>query len=427
LELGCVEGEVYAMKQNLLRIFGKLLSIGMTLVLTGLIIFLAIKSFPISEAGDLAYPEPINIQLTPSSVSSEAQCELYFSFRSGLTNDQRNMISEDYNNCVNARKTPIPIGIVKPIPSVLPESNKIPFFRRVAGNGAIIETNFSSLKSNYRIINQWVADSDNTHIIIYAGGRIIESGSGYSTLDDLSWPGVLVVATTDSNGKTLLQKNGVFWTPTNAGPIRIIDASGNTLILTAYNGTLFSFDVDKLVFLPIKNTFQFNRKIGSGMLVENGNSNYQIDNYNFVNYWSYYNKELGTITILAGKEKTNSQKGALVVVVSSINDFTKITEEVVYLTNLDDGALRIVDADSEKLTLVSENGLVYEFGFNSRQFVSLPSGSSTISGISLINESTPSGMNLLSSTSTPTRTTTPTRTPTPRPSSTALPTYNPYP
>ena len=410
------------MTQSLLRFLGKLLSSGAVLVFVGLIILLAVKSFPVPQAGISAYPAPSDTEPTPSSLSPEVLCDQWFSYRKGQPEDQRTMIEEDYKNCVNARKTPSPVGVDKPMPSA-PSSGEYSsqFIRRAAGIDTIIETNFSPLNSNYRIRNQWVADLDGTHITVYAGGRQSNSASGDALLNNLSWPGVVVATISDESGKTLPEKGGVFWTPQNLGPVRIVNANGTILTLVANDGSSFSFDVADQKFLSTKAGSLVRRSIGAGILIKSGNVQYQLDGFEFVNQWSYTVDGVGTMTLFAGNEQSDAHKGVLMLLVSPPGDNSKVLEEVAYQTNLEDGALRIVNVEGEILTLVSESGLVYEFDLATRQFISLPSGSDAIPVIPLVTASSDSGPGLLSVTNTPTLT------PTPRPTRTPLPTYNPYP
>jgi hypothetical protein len=410
------------MIQSLLRFLGKLLVSGAVFAFIGIIIFLAVKSFPSSQSETSAYPAPVVTEPASSTLSPEVLCDQWFSYRKGQPKDQRNVIEEDYKNCVNARRTPSPVGVIKPLPSSPPSGKySSPFIRRAAGIGTIIETNFSPLNSNYRIINQWFADLSGTHITVYAGGRQSDSARGDSVLNDLSWPGVLVVTVLDENGKILQKKGGVFWTPQNVGPVRIVDANGTILTLAAKDGSTFNFDVENLNFLSTNVGSFLSRSIGDGVLIESGKVQDQLGGFGFVNQWSNTDKNGNLITVFAGNEQYDPHKGVVIILVSPLDDHSKILEKIAYQTNLEDGALRIVDVESGIFTLVSESGLVYEFDLAKRQFLSLPSGSESVSIIPLVSEASGFGSELLSVTSTPTRT------PTPRPTRTPLPTYNPYP
>jgi hypothetical protein len=415
------------MKQKILRFLGRLLSSGAVLVFVGLIILLAVKSFPvqqasIQQANISSYPAPEDVEPTLSSLSPEVLCDQWFSYRKGQPEDQRAMIEEDYKNCVNARKTLSPMGMEKPTTSApLSGEYSSPLLQRPAGIGTIIETNFSPLNSYYKIMNQWVAKIGDTHIIVYAGGQQSDSASGDTLMNNLSWPGVVVVSISDKSGRILPEKGGVFLTPQNFGAVRIVNAEGTILTLVANNGSSFSFDAADQKFFSTVAGNSVTRSIGEGTLIESSKVQYQLDGFEFINQWRYNVEGVGTVTIFAGNEQSDTHKGVLLLLVSSPDDDSKVLEEVSYRTNLEDGALRIIDVEGEVLTLVSESGLVYEFDLAKRKFISLPSGSKAISVIPLIPAPSGSGSRLLSVTSTPTRT------PTPRPTRTPLPTYNPYP
>jgi hypothetical protein len=143
--------------------------------------------------------------------------------------------------------------------------------------------------------------------------------------------------------------------------------------------------------------------------------------FEFINQWRYNVEGVGTFTVLAGNDHSDTHQGVLLLLVLPPGDDSRVLEEVAYRTNLEDGALRIIDFEEEVLTLVSESGLVYEFDLARRKFITLPTGSGAILAITLIAASSGSGTELLSATNTPLLT------PTPQPSRTPLPTYNPYP
>lgn len=389
------------------------------LLLIAIIFFLSIKSFPSPQPEDGAYPGP-NSTFT---LSPETLCDQFFSLRNGLSDAQRQMIEIDYHSCVNARKTPHPQNLTKPIPSYSPQAEYIsPFLRRSAGPGIIIETNFSPLHSNYKIINQWVADINGIHFVIYAGGRLNDNANGIEFLYDLSWAGVVVIDASDSSGNYLLDQNGVFWTPQNLGPVRIVDADSATLTLVAITGEPFLFNFEDRSFLSSAPTSPVTLNIGNGVLIESGYSPYQFDNYEFVNQLNINASNDEKIILLAGRQREKPNIGVLELLKISSADNANAIEADSYFTNLDDGALRIVEIENDNILLVSESGLIYKFNLTSQQFTSLPAGSEPInseSNVLIDNDLGPAP------TKTPTKT--PTRTPTPRPTRTALPTYNPYP
>ncbi|OGO60569.1 MAG: hypothetical protein A2032_05860 [Chloroflexi bacterium RBG_19FT_COMBO_49_13] len=405
------------MNKTIVSYIGNLLAVLFVLVLIGVIFFLSIKSFPSPQSEVDAYPGPF----TTSTLSPETLCDQFFSFRNGLSDAQRQMIEIDYQNCVNARKTPNPQNLTKPAPSYSPQAEYIsPFLRRTAGAGKIIETNFSPLRSNYKIVNQWVADINGIHFAIYAGGRLNDTSNGSESLDDLSWAGVVVIDAADSNGNYLLDRSGVFWTPQNIGPIRIVGADSTTLTLVANTGESFLFDFDNRSFLSSAPISPVTVSIGNGVLIESGYSSYQFNDYTFINQWSIIDGNNMKIIVIAGKEREKPNIGVLELLKVSSTDNANIIEADAYFTNLDDGALRIVEIENDNIILVSESGLIYIFNLTSQQFTSLPAGSEPItseSDVLPVYNPEPGSI----------ATKTPTRTPTPRPTKTALPTYNPYP
>jgi hypothetical protein len=228
-----------------------------------------------------------------------------------------------------------------------------------------------------------------------------------SLLNNLSWQGVLVVAALDANGQTFPKRSGVFWTPQNMCPIRIVDADGTILSLVANDGSSFSFDVGILKYLSKKAGPQIQRATGNGLLIESGITQYHLDDYKFVNQWSSNANGESIMTLLAGNQTGDPRKGVLVLLVSSPGDSSKVVEEVAYLTDYKDGALRIIDEVGNKITLVSDSGLIYTFDVTHRQFTSLPLGSDAIVGIPIPKGLNETASGLLSATNTPTQTPTP--------------------
>jgi hypothetical protein len=405
------------MKPNLNSI-SHLFFIMAIMLIIGLFIFLSIISFPASQDNTASYPGPVGIVATPTLISPESLCDQWFSYRKGLSVEKRAIAEEEYKNCVNARETPSPVGITKAIPSAPPGGiNKISLVSRPAGKGTILETSFSPLNSIYRIINQWRGDIDGMQIVVYAGGRRSDAESG--DVNERSWPGIVVLVVKDSNGNYIDDKGGEFWTPQNVGPVRIVDAISNQLTLVAQNGTSFLFDVTTRQFITEKLTSLISRPMGAGMLVESGYAPYSLADFDFVNYWYFDNKDSSRVVVMAGGEVENPKSGTLIIAVSSPSNKSELIKAMAFHTNMSDGNLRIVNADGEKLTLISADDLVYEFDVSSMQFASLPSGSSAISGM-------PIKVEILSTQSHPMfSSSTPGVTKTPGPSRTLLPTYNP--
>lgn len=479
-----LESEDDDMNLQKLRQFVKFLLGGLLMILIFTFVALSMRSLPSTSAGG-PYPGPDSGMVTPTP--SETICDKWFSYFNELPSDKRAIAEEEYKNCLEAIKTPSTLGMSKPIPATpVPGGDSSPFLRREAGFGTIVETSFSPLPSFYVIKNQWYSEQNGKQIIVFAGAQRSDPLQGEKSLDK-PWPGLLIVAVNELGGKFLSDEGGKYWTPTKVGPVRIVEAEGMNLTLAAEDGTVFVFDVSTRQFISTVSDTPISRMAGAGDIVESRDTPFYVDGYDFVNYWTESRPEIGTITVMVGAQSNNPEKGVLVIVVSPLEDKNTVLEEVAYLTPIKGGALRIVEADGEILTIVSEDGLIYVFDVQSRQFLSLPSSSTeAVTVIPLVADSseikntltptstpalgtvpvtrqptytptltsslptstrtptrTPATQNTLTrtptrtntpqntstrtSTHTPTKTSTPTRTPTPRPSSTALPTYNPYP
>lgn len=367
------------------------------------------------QPGHPAYPGPDGKNLSSATtVSPESLCDQWFSYRKAVSGDQRARIEDSYLACVNARKTLPPSGAVKPSPGPIEGNYQSPFWQRPAGEGIIIETNFSRLHSNYRIENQWVAKADGKLMMVYAGGRQKEPGE--RTPDDLAlWHGVLVVTVADAQGKILPAEGGEYPTPSNVGPVRIGDVKGNDIILATREGTTFVFDIATRQYISTHTNLPASRTLGQGKIVESGNIPYQVEGYEFVNY--YQNQE-GTMTLIAGEMQAEPEQGILVVVLAPKGNTGEASEETAYQPTFQGGALRIVDTDGKTFTLVTEDGLIFVFDVSARQFTSTPAGKAEGSlAISLftatpyLSPQAPTGI--------------PAQTATQRPTRTPLPTYAP--
>ncbi len=401
------------MNKTLNAIIKTILTSTILLVGVGFLFFLAMKSVPGSTNNSVAYPAPIIYTQTTSSTSVESLCDTWFAYRKSLSSEKRSQVEEDYKKCIKARTTPAPAGAIKPVPATPQGEKQSSPYKRIAGNGVILESGFSPFSSSYRIINQWVGYKGNEQITIFAGGKRNDDISANEAQDDLSWPGVIIFSVKDKNGQYLTQKSESFSTPINAGPVRVISYLDNMLTLAAKDGTYFVFNTESRQFVSTKQNSPISRKAGKGTIIESGKIPIILEQFDFINYWYYDKDENERVTFMAGKEKGNSKTGVFIVAISSI-DAKSVTQKIVYKTSLSDGSLRIADVAENKITLISEEDLEYEFDISVQEFIKLPSKGKVI----IV---TPGSANFV-----PTLDQT-VGTITPRPTRTPLPTYNPYP
>jgi|SRR5579859_2687455 len=135
--------------------------------------------------------------------------------------------------------TPVPTwppGVPRVPPATLPPETPVDMFylTRPVGAGLLYDESVApDLPSTYgNIINQWVAETPNQVIHVYAGAK---QGSANSN------QGVAVVRIYDRATKHYGDPF-IYETPLRAGRVRIVDGSGMQLTLQASNGTLFYFD-----------------------------------------------------------------------------------------------------------------------------------------------------------------------------------------
>ena len=415
------------------------------------VVFLAFQSLPIAQPLGVVYPAPLetsadrpgeNLIFASATLSpEEAYCDEWYAYRRQMPEEAKKMLEEAYQRCVIAWKTPSPSArsTMRSIENNGQARIVTSSIHRPAGVGEIIEENGPAFSSRTEAINLWTAEVNGDLMRVFAGGRLANPNNPSPP----HWLGNLFVLVTDANHQIIKEKCGSYLTPFDAGMIRIVDAEGMVLKLAAQDGSSFLFDLEKRQYLSSKAGPPLSRVVGGGLLTESGVSPYSPAGYEFMNQWSTESKGTGKITLLAGRQTSDPQYAALVLVRTSAGDDTKVWEETTYLLRYE-SILRIIDVDEEKITLVETDGQSFEFDLAARSYISandelylapIP----LITAATLSNELSPKSAppTRTSFFQTPTRTRTPrytrtptptrTRTPTPPPTMTTLPTYNPYP
>lgn len=125
--------------------------------------------------------------------------------------------------------TPLP-GATKPMPTL--EPGKTPYAsipQKPAGSGAIVEDGPPPFCGTcFVMTNMWYEIVSGKNIRVYAGA--LPDNPGVS-----SQPA--------SQGMVIVWGEGNYPTPIKVGPVRVVDARGERLILQSENGTTFYFDV----------------------------------------------------------------------------------------------------------------------------------------------------------------------------------------
>ena len=326
-----------------------------------------------------------------------------------------------------------------PIPETpLTTNNTIRFFTRIAGDGTITESSNSPFHSWFRISNRWAATIGKNRVTVYAGGQNMSPAGGIDLEDDLSWPGVLNIETVDEEGLYLREKSGSYPTPTNGGPVRIVDANGVVLTLVSTLGKTFYFDVTRREYLPNNDDSSVIRPLGIGTLIESPMRPLDTGGYQIINHWMFRDENQRSISILAGGVRAEFVKIGMVVVATLLpGEDPRNANTITYIRSDGDSYLRIVSANDQEVTFVSESGSIYKFNVHTMEFGSLPDRRAMMmvepnSIYSRLWETeVVSILSALSKTSTPTsdpeRSPIPQETLAPTPTRTALPTYDPYP
>jgi hypothetical protein len=345
------------------------LSIGLVVfgvLVTGMIA----KVFSTTAAADVAYPNaayPNPLITIDEELPSDiiANCDLVFAQRKTLPiGEKRSAEEARYQACINA------LPPFKVTPGVVPPTSPLilgNIHRRVAGDGIIIENGLAPLPSSlYIILNSWYCETPNEIITVYAGVKKTADIQGNTN----SLKGILVIIAMTSSGQSIPEKYGEYFTPAALGPIQIVDAHGQQLTLVASNGTGFFFNVASRKYIFPGPSSPVEVKVGSGKIIETGNSSFSIAPHAFINQW--VGEVHGSrVTVLAGTDQKGSHNGLVVVVkISGVSN--QVVEEQAYVAPVQYGSLRIVQANGDQLTLVTAGGEEFVFDISTGQFVSWP-------------------------------------------------------
>jgi hypothetical protein len=293
-------------------------------------------------------------------------------------------------------------------------------------------------------------------VTVYAGGQAKDATGGINLEDDSSWPGVLNIESVNGNGDYIQEESGSYQTPTNGGPVRIVEANGVVLTLVSIRGNTFYFDVARREYLPLKEDTPVIRSLGFGTLIESPMRQIDTDDYQIVNQWFFVDERGRSISILAGGVRDGFEKKGIIVVATLLpgKDIGDVNTNT-YVTSYGNSYLRIVDANGQSVIFVSESGSIYEFNTYTMEFGPLPDSKAilmvepnwilsplwdtavvTVMPTFPVTKTpigyTPTKTKTLTGptptrTATRTKTPTPSKTPTQTTTNTGLPTYNPYP
>src|SRR5439155_8233370 len=110
-------------------------------------------------------------------------------------------------------------------------------FRRPAGDGVILDGPMRAIPgTRFWYVNRWSRDRGNgQQLMVYAGFDSSDPAQGV----------IVVIDPADSNGNAIPGVSQVefFPTPRKDGPVRVVDATGQRLTVSAYGTGTFVFDV----------------------------------------------------------------------------------------------------------------------------------------------------------------------------------------
>jgi hypothetical protein len=324
-----------------------------------------------SAAEDNFYPVSFTAHAQTQSTPSapESLCAQGLPEADKLPLEKQAMTRAEYQGCLAARQSPLAPPNSKPQPQTAtpPPMAAIGIARRVAGAGSIIEHGLAPLPGMaYVILNSWQREADGKRTTVYAGARRDDPGGS----PDAS-QGIIAVLVDTLDFKALPEDGGEYQTPVQAGPVRIADAKGMQLTLVTPDGQGFFFNVASRQFVLPGPTTPVKRGAGAGQIIESRANSLSMAGDDFVNQWS---EEINgqRLTVLAGSEHQNAYQGILVIVITPLSNATTRLSRERYITPVQFGAVRVVEANGEQLTLATSEGGRFVFDVASRQFVSWP-------------------------------------------------------
>jgi hypothetical protein len=245
----------------------------------------------------------------------------------------------------------------------------IPVLNRPAGGGVIVEAITFWWHPGTTAINAWMLDKEGGTIRIYAGAMTREIKSGGGRLEE-PLPGAIFVEMFPERK----QSRWAYLTPEKVGPVWIVSVDGSLITLASSNGAYFVFDIEKLEYIS-HGTKRATPSIGTdkGTIVQNGTVPYKEfsqynDEYRFYNHWATKHDN-DQILIFAGTDIRKNPNGMVLVITIHDDESGGYSREAkIYEVPQTHGAVRIVDANGNKVTMVSFEGKPIIFDILSNTF-----------------------------------------------------------
>ncbi len=221
-------------------ITGSALSLASTFVLLATILGLVAVFAPAAGSELLGAASP---GVTPT-ISGEVQCAKVYPLDGRGSAAAQQSQKKRFDACVqayNTRLTPkpvLPLQLTLEAPkTVFAPTSVVP--RTPAGAGTILESRASPLSSMYVIENSWVFETQDRIYSVYAGGHAEEGPPQPRS----RMQGIISVWVWKQNGEPFVGGGGgTYDVPVKkGGPVRIVGAQGQRLILKTDNGTTYYF------------------------------------------------------------------------------------------------------------------------------------------------------------------------------------------
>ena len=153
-----------------------------------------------------------------------------------LTPDKIAALNSEAAKMATARAAPQPPKRVSTAPNVKLVPTVPAHPEKQAGQGTIVESDFSIFLKTFPVENQWHEKMGANQLAVYAGATAKEPAQG-----------LIAVVVTDHFG-TVLQQN-FYSTPTKDGPVRVVSAVGERLTLQSKSAATFTFDIPSRQFV----------------------------------------------------------------------------------------------------------------------------------------------------------------------------------
>jgi len=257
--------------------------------------------------------------------------------------------------------------IDKRTPPPSPEKLDPPvYLQRPAGDGHIVEGMPAlDLQSSFLSSNAWIQTKKDRYTLVWAGVQ-------RDRTEGKNEQGAVIVEVRSLPDHQPLAGGGLYVTPTKSGPVIIADATGQILTLRALDGSTFSFNVVSGRYVGPDQT-ALERRVGQATIAESDAAPFTLAGVRFWNQWTAVRGN-DRVAVFAGIEGgdwrrgTGTGKSMIALVVSKAASSSTAKPQILYPPQAV-GAMRVFDAQDDKVILVDSGGQAFVFDTVAQRFL----------------------------------------------------------